>query len=84
MNNTSGKCLFCISLGIRISGPEDGLDSDIFLCEKCKKLLRNKSTALPLIRGNLTLSMRGKGDPKKNKKMIDEFIEKIAEWKPRN
>lgn len=82
--NEKGRCEFCISIGDRLSGPEDGLDSDLFICKKCIKLLKNKQTALPLIRGNLTLSLRGKGDPKKNEKLINDYMDTISKWQQKN
>lgn len=61
---------------------EDGISEDVFVCPSCKKLLQKPETALPLIRGRITLEHREGGGPMKRR--INRFMEVISSWKPRN
>ena len=81
-----GKCEFCLNKApLRIPKTEQimGIEEDTYVCETCWKLMQNPRTALPLIRGHLTLSLRGTIPPKQLDKMINNFMEKISAWKPR-
>lgn len=74
------KCEYCLSSGdsIRL---EDGQEA--FVCKRCWKLLQNPVTALPLIRGNITMSLRGKVPEKDLEKTVNSFMAKISTWKKR-
>lgn len=79
---TKGSCHYCSKEGLRRAGEEDGLSEDMFVCPGCWKLLSSPVTALPLIRGDLTLRSRS-GSPAVGTG-IEPFMEMIAGWKPRN
>ena len=83
---TTGPCNFCNRAGpIRVSvDEEESINEDIYVCNQCWKLLQNPATALPLIRGDLSISLRGKMPKAYLQKSIDAFIEKISEMKPKN
>ncbi len=51
------------------------------VCEICWQLLQNPTTALPLIRGHLTLTLRGKMPEDELKKKIDAFMSMLSTWK---
>lgn len=70
------SCMYC---GKPTSRVIEGADCSV--CEKCWKLLQNPVTALPLIRGHLTLTLRGTIPEDKLKLQIDKFMEQIATWK---
>ena len=70
------NCLYC-------SRPaEIQQDLDVAVCYICSELLKNKVTALPLIRGHLTLTLRGKIPDADLKRNIDIFMSMIADWEP--
>jgi hypothetical protein len=79
-----GSCEFCFKPGKRRAGPEDGLEKDVFICDVCWRLLKNPLTALPLIRGNITLSLRGKIEEKKLQKMVNRYMDGLSKWSPKN
>jgi hypothetical protein len=79
------NCEYCNKVGeLRINKGEGGIGRDVFICNLCWKLLKNPVTALPLLRGHLTLSQRGIASPDHNKKMINKFMELISGWGNRN
>lgn len=81
MNN----CEYCDKIGeLRINSGEQGINRDIYICDLCWRLLKNPRTALPLLRGHLTLSQRGIANPTYNEKIINKFMSMVADWKPRN
>jgi hypothetical protein len=53
----------------------------VAVCASCWKLLRNPTTALPLIRGHLTLTLRGKVSDNELKRRVDAFMAMISTWK---
>jgi len=78
-----GPCWFCSRRGDLIARKgEDKIQEDVFICLSCKKLLKKPETALPLIRGRITLEHRDGGASMKRK--IDRFMEIISTWKPMN
>ena len=77
----SGSCTFCHRSGPVRAGKEDGLSNEVYVCESCWRLLKNPVTGLPLIRGNLMISMRGKFPEDQLKKMVNLFMEKISKWR---
>ncbi len=78
-----GPCEYCGQPGARRSGIEDGLKEDLYACGQCWKLLQSPATAVPLLRGHLSLEMRGVVKPKKAGEMVDSFIHNVAGWAPR-
>jgi len=79
------NCIFCRGKGVpRIMAEETDLKEELSVCNYCWKLLQNPKTALPLIRGHLSLTMRGKMPAEYLKFQIDKFMEKIADWKLQN
>jgi len=81
------QCLFCSSKGI-IRVEKSELCDEVIICDKCFKLLKNPTTALPLIRGTLSLQLKiiPKTDLQKAQyqKTLDKFMEEISKWKPRD
>ena len=74
------NCMYCGNLGTaRVPGDEQSC-----VCDKCWKLLQNPVTALPLIRGHLTITLRGKIPPDKLDEMIQKFMGSIASWQKKN
>jgi hypothetical protein len=69
------NCQFCN----RLAQPRDGLETGV--CDECWQLLQKPTTALPLIRGHLTLTLRGKMPEAELKKKIDDFMGMISGWK---
>lgn len=79
----TGPCWFCDRPGPLVApAGEDGVPQDVFLCAPCKKLLQKRETALPLLRGRLSLSSRGGGAAAQ--KRIDRFIELMSSWEAKN
>ena len=60
---------------------EDGILHDVFVCAPCRKLLQKPETALPLLRGRVTIENRGRPNAKRE---IDRFMEVVSSWKHRN
>ncbi len=77
------QCEFCMMEGIVRATAGDGLASDAHVCDKCWKLLQDPVTALPLLRGHLTLQLRGTMSPDKLEKALNAYMEMISKWKPR-
>ncbi len=76
-------CEYCGRPGKRRAGPEDGLAEDAYACDQCWKLLQSPATALPLLRGHLSLEMRGIAPGDRSEKAVSAFIEGVAPWRPR-
>jgi hypothetical protein len=78
-------CEFCTSQGpIRVKQGEGGVKQDVHICDRCWVLLQNPLTALPLIRGNLTLALRGKVSDKTLEKQLNQFMGIISKWNKKN
>lgn len=77
-------CNFCFRPGKVRAGPEDGLKENEYVCDSCWKLLQDPITALPLIRGNITINLRNKMPEQQLKKLTNEFMEKLSKLKPMN
>jgi hypothetical protein len=78
-------CEYCGSdNGVKRAGPEDGLQSNVYVCNSCWSLLKDPTTALSLIRGHLIITQRGKVSDSQLKKRLNEFMEIISKWKPKN
>lgn len=82
----TGPCMFCYGDGkLRVLAEEQpNVGEDTFVCGPCWALLQNPVTALPLMRGHLTLTERGKVPEAQLKKRVDKFIETVLPWKKRN
>jgi hypothetical protein len=77
------SCIFCYGEGTpRVKTDAGG--EELSVCDYCWKLLQDPKTALPLIRGHLSLTMRGRIPADQLKFQIDKFMERIAGWKPKN
>lgn len=81
-----GECTFCYKPGkLRVKAMEQpDVGEDTHICDLCWKLLKNPATAIPLMRGHLTLTGRGKIPEAQLKFQVDQFVEKILPWKKRN
>ena len=73
-------CEYCGRPGRKRIGPEDGAPEDVHACDHCWKLLQDPVTAVPLLRGHLSLEMRGEPDAAK---VVGAFIDEVAGWRPR-
>lgn len=82
----TGSCEYCTKPGpIRIHANETPeVSRDVFICDKCWRLLKNPQTALPLLRGHLTLTQRNQMSPKQLEARMNQFMEIISKWKPMN
>jgi hypothetical protein len=58
---------------------EDG--SNLYVCKGCWELLKNPTTGLSLIRGNLTILLKNEMSKENLDKSINSFIESISKWK---
>ena len=76
------KCEYCSGNGVvRTTTKEHG---DLAVCNICWTLLKNPATALPLIRGNLSMALRGSMPEPDLKRALDAFMAGISAFKPRN
>lgn len=71
------SCMYCSQEGTQ----RVPTDPQSVVCEKCWKLLQNPATALPLIRGHVTMSLRGKVHPDRLEEMVQAFMGHISTWK---
>lgn len=79
------ECEYCGRPGeLKVAKGEGGIDKDVFVCNGCWRLLKDPRTALPLLRGHLTLNQRNAADPKQSAALLNKFMEVISTWKPRN
>jgi len=81
---SEGLCEYCSKPGIRWAGPEDGLEKEMFICRGCLKILRNPQTALPFLRGHLSMELRGQIPEQKLSQMINQFMQAISKFHPKN
>lgn len=79
-----GLCEYCTRNGPERVPVSHEVSKPIYVCETCWKMLKEQKTALPLIRGNLSLRLRGKISKEAFKEMADRFFQEISTWKPRN
>lgn len=78
-----GPCEYCGAKGPRRAGADDGLSSDLFVCPPCWSMLQDPATALPLLRGHLTMETRQSMRPGQVKEAVDTFMEAVSGWRPR-
>ena len=69
---------------LRVDGTQRPEIGDVFTCKKCWKLLQDKKTALPLIRGHLTMVSRGTLPDEDIERYVNAFMEGISKLKLRN
>jgi hypothetical protein len=81
MNN---QCQYCIKTGkLRVSKDESPLlEEDVYVCDYCWALLKNPATAMPLIRGHLSLTQGREMPEKQFSKILEQFMETISKFKP--
>lgn len=77
-------CMFCMKgpSPVRATAKETGSE-DVRVCDSCWRLMKDPKTALPLMRGHLTLTLRGKGEPDLEKK-IQSFMDLVKDFRPRS
>lgn len=56
-------------------------DGKSSVCDGCWRLLRDPRTALPLLRGHMTLSLRGKVPEAELKRKVDAFMSEVSKWR---
>lgn len=67
-------CMYC---GSPAEQRLDG-DEESGVCPGCWELLKDPGTALPLIRGHLTSSLRGKIPEDRLKASVDAFVSRLS------
>lgn len=77
------ECTFCMHEGKLRASKSDGLNEDTYVCDSCWRLLKNPTTALPLLRGHLVMRLRNVLPEERLKPAINKFMGIISEWKPR-
>lgn len=75
-------CEYCGRAGTKRAGAEDGLAGDAYACDQCWKLLQSPATAIPLLRGHLSLEMR-RTAPDRSGRAVSAFIDGVSSWRPR-
>ena len=76
------NCEYCNHEGILRVEKSTGVDHDVYVCGYCWKLLQNPVTALPLIRGHLTLNLRGFAPKEQLDRILNQYMEMLSHWKP--
>ncbi len=79
----AGPCEYCKRPGVRRAGPEDGLQGEAFACKPCWELLKNPLTAVPLLRGHVSLEMRGVVEEREAEKLVQAFVGTVSGLSPR-
>jgi hypothetical protein len=77
------NCEYCDNPGI-LRVEKTDKQNEVHVCDSCWKLLKNPTTALPLIRGHLVLNLRGKIPENMLEEMINKFMGIISGWQIRN
>jgi len=80
------RCQYCTKMGtLRVSKNESPeLTEDIYVCNSCWILLKNPATALPLIRGHLSLTHGREVPEKQFKEFMNKYMEFLSTFKPTN
>lgn len=79
----NGPCYFCTRPGklcVKADQKDPGGENS-YVCDQCWRLLQNPATALPLIRGDLAISLRGTMPENRLKAILDKYMEKLATFK---
>lgn len=61
----------------------EGATDDAYVCDQCWELLKNPVTAVPLLRGHVSIHLRETMAPDKVKALTEDFVRRIAKWRPR-
>jgi uncharacterized C2H2 Zn-finger protein len=78
--SSSGPCQYCFQNGALIVSSEENNDGEeMFICDGCAFLLKDKETAVRLLRGHLAMVLRGQMTQKKFDEIADKFFEKLIE-----
>ena len=80
------KCIYCNRSGVLRVEKERAqfpIPRDIYVCDMHWNLLKDPKTAIPLIRGHLSLELRGTDNKDYLEKKVDKFVDFISEWKPK-
>ena len=82
-NEQEETCKFCMNKGsLKVSSEESASKKNIYVCDSCWKLLQDPKTGLQLIRGQITLALRGIMPEPLLNKMLQNYMEQISKWKP--
>lgn len=68
------NCNFC-------SNPGEDRGDSVSVCASCWSLLKDPKTALPLIRGTVTMQLRGTMPKAELDRVVNEFMARISEWR---
>ncbi len=79
-------CMFCYAPDspVRVQASEGGPSEDARACNRCWKLLKDPKTALPMIRGHLTLTLRNQVPQAVLDKQLQNFMELMSKMKRSN
>lgn len=80
----SESCEYCGAPGVLRVEKQEGLDEDVYVCDDCWRLLKDPKTALPLMRGHLTMKLKGKMPPSALSRTVNKYMDLISAWKLRN
>jgi hypothetical protein len=78
-----GPCEYCGRPGPKRAGPEDGLRENAYACAACWGLLKSPATGLALLRGHLSLEMRGAVKRRTAEGLLASFMDKVSGWAAR-
>lgn len=82
-HNKQAPCEYCSRPAPAIAEKgEPGVDIDVHVCEACMRLLKSPETALPLIRGHLSIEGRDAGPG--FKEQLEKYMSMISTWHRRN
>lgn len=76
----TGICEYCHGKGPLFIGPPE-YEYEVYVCVQCMKLLKNPVTALPLIRGNITLKLRGEVNEAKFTEMLESYMGMLSKFR---
>jgi len=79
---SDGPCHFCSRPGpLRAETGKDQVEEDVHVCEGCWDLLKDPATALPLIRGDLSISLRGTAPEAQLGRALNNFMERLSKFR---
>lgn len=81
---TEGRCEYCSGSGPERVSTGEGVEKPVYVCATCWKMMKDPRKAIPLMRGNTALNLRGKMSEEDFKKMAEAFFLEVSKWKPRN
>ena len=71
------NCEYCLlTTGRQVGTPE----IPVYLCEKCELLLKDPEFAMRLIRGHLSMKLRGTASEEELEKLISSGIEALQQF----